>query len=215
MIKCKDCQTKMKGDAFPLCLQCRKKRALAALTPEKVLPTEVPRVIKKNVPVIPEIDESLLGQSLFLHGLNGTGKSHMAAEIMYTEMLKATPTHFNRFCWVNAPLLLFNIRQSYNSPEQAQDERFLVEKYSSIPWLCLDDLGVEKTSEWSLTTLYLIINQRYENERTTIITSNFSLDKLADKLDGDRITSRIAGMCKTILLDGADRRINKDRREGR
>jgi DNA replication protein DnaC len=133
---------------------------------------------------------------------------------MYAEMMNATPTNFNQFAWINVSLLLFNIRQSYNSPEQAQDERFLVEKYSSIPWLCFDDLGVEKTSEWALQTLYLIINQRYENIRTTIITSNFDLDELADKLGDDRITSRIRGMCKIIKLSGADRRIHKkDRRE--
>lgn len=213
MTKCKDCGIKLKGEAFPLCLHCRKKRALAALTPDKVLPNEVPKVIRKNIAALPITDENLLDQSLFLCGLNGTGKSHLAAEIMYAEMLKATPTNFDRFAWVNAPLLLFNIRQSYNSPESAQDERFLVERYSTIPWLCFDDLGVEKTSEWALTTLYLIINQRYENERTTIITSNLSLDELADKLEGDRITSRIAGMCKVVLLDGADRRTQTGRRK--
>jgi DNA replication protein DnaC len=209
MTKCKDCQTKMKGDAFPLCLQCRKKRALSALSPEKVLPKEVPLVIRKSVIAQPVVDENLLDKSLFLYGPNGTGKSHLAAEIMYVEMLKATPTHFDRFAWVNASLLLFNIRQSYNSPEQAQDERFLVERYSTIPWLCLDDLGVEKTSEWSLVTFYLILNQRYENMRATIITSNFSLEELTENFGGNRITSRIAGMCETILLDGADRRTKK------
>jgi len=211
MTRCKDCDIKLKGDVFPLCLQCRKKRALAALAPDKVLPAEVPRVIIENISK--EYDpECAFKSSTFIHGEQGTGKSHLAAKIMYAEMMNATPTNFNQFAWINVSLLLFNIRQSYNSPEQAQDERFLVEKYSSIPWLCFDDLGVEKTSEWALQTMYLIINQRYENIRTTIITSNFDLDELADKLGDDRITSRIRGMCKIIKLSGADRRTHKDRR---
>jgi DNA replication protein DnaC len=40
----------------------------------------------------------------------------------------------------------------------------------------------------------------------TIITSNLTLEEVSEKV-GDRIASRIAGMCKVIELKGIDRRV--------
>jgi DNA replication protein DnaC len=70
----------------------------------------------------------------------------------------------------------------------------------------MDDLGVEKTSEWSMQTLYTITDWRYRELRQTLVTSNLTLDEIAGKV-GDRIASRIAGMCKVVELKGKDRRI--------
>ena len=72
--------------------------------------------------------------------------------------------------------------------------------------LILDDMGAEKTSEWSIQTLYSIIDRRYRDEKQTLITSNLTLDEIAEKV-GDRIASRIAGMCKVVEIKGKDRRI--------
>jgi hypothetical protein len=77
--------------------------------------------------------------------------------------------------------------------------------YKEFP-LILDDIGTEKPSEWAQQNIFLIIDRRYETLRQTIFTSNLSLDELSERL-GDRITSRIAEMCKVIELKGKDRRI--------
>ena len=70
----------------------------------------------------------------------------------------------------------------------------------------LDDLGVDKTSEGSLQTLYTIIDRKYREEKQTLITSNLTLDEIAEEV-GDRIASRIAGMCKVVEIKGKDRRL--------
>ena len=76
--------------------------------------------------------------------------------------------------------------------------------------LVLDDLGVEKTSEWVQETLGLVINTRYNARRATIITSN-----LRDPIDntdmnsfmvqlGGRTRSRLLEMCEWVEVQGAD-----------
>ena len=82
----------------------------------------------------------------------------------------------------------------------------MLKDYFNTPLLILDDLGAEKTTDWALQSLYIIINKRLSEELQTIITSNLSLDELRDKI-GDRIASRIAGMCKIVKLTGRDRRL--------
>jgi len=57
--------------------------------------------------------------------------------------------------------------------------------------LVLDDLGTCKLSEWMFEILYSLINYRYEYLKTTIITSNYSIEQLAELWNDDRITSRI------------------------
>jgi len=47
----------------------------------------------------------------------------------------------------------------------------------------------EKTTEWALQTLFVIIDRRYRNMVKTIITSNLSLNEISEKI-GDRIASR-------------------------
>jgi len=44
--------------------------------------------------------------------------------------------------------------------------------------LVLDDIGQEKPSEWVKERLYIIINERYQLGKKTILTSNVSLQKL-------------------------------------
>ena len=80
--------------------------------------------------------------------------------------------------------------------------------YMRSPLLILDDLGVEKTTEWALQALYVVVNRRYLDGRQTIITSNLTLDEVREKL-GDRIASRIVGMCHPVRLTGRDRRLQK------
>lgn len=105
--------------------------------------------------------------------------------------------------FITVPELLMKIRSCFSLDKC---EETIVNKYSNVPFLVLDDLGVEKGSEWALQTLYIIINNRYSNCLQTVITSNFSIEEIGIKL-GDRIASRIAGMCDVVELTGTDRRL--------
>ena len=53
-------------------------------------------------------------------------------------------------------------------------------------------------SDWAYQTLYSLINHRYDWLKTTIITSNYTLDELQDNWQDDRITSRIKRMCELL-----------------
>lgn len=135
---------------------------------------------------------------LFLHGSAGTGKTYLAVALL-KEM--GTP----RRSFITAPGLLLKIRSSFKEGAGHTEEE-VINHYGSISPLVIDDLGVEKSSEFALQSLYLIIDKRYSEEAPTIFTSNLSLSDIAIKI-GDRIASRIAEMCQIVELKGKDRRL--------
>lgn len=93
---------------------------------------------------------------------------------------------------------------------EARDEERLYEELSCLPILMIDDLGVEKSTEFAISTLYEIISMREGKGRNgLVITSNFSLDGLASKIGDDRLSSRLAGMCKVVSIAGKDWRLKK------
>jgi DNA replication protein DnaC len=87
--------------------------------------------------------------------------------------------------------------------------------------LVLDELGAVKPTEWVWDTVSLILNTRYNDNRTTIITTNFpdgapggsgSLsaarsatreETLGDRI-GERMRSRLHEMCRIVQMDGQD-----------
>lgn len=152
-------------------------------------------------------------KSLFLYGSQGTGKTHFMAALAKEMILNTPPLYrFHRFerdfsytpLFVSTPELLMKIRASYNRNDLSEEE--ILDRYSESDILMLDDLGAEKPTEWVLQTLYLIIDRRYRDMKRTIISSNYTLDQIAKRLD-NRISSRIAGMCEVIQIKGKDRRI--------
>jgi DNA replication protein DnaC len=162
---------------------------------------------------------------LYLYGPRGTGKTHLMAAKMKNEILNIEPiaTHkhesdiishysepLNR-CYplfISVPELLLKLRGTFNNSYSETSEQEILETYSSTNFLFLDDLGTEKASDWAVSTLYLLVERRYSQMLRTIISSNLSLDELADHLD-DRISSRIAGMCQVVHMKGKDRRLSK------
>ena len=142
---------------------------------------------------------------LFLSGSRGTGKTHLACAIIRKEILENTSDNeYAMPMFVSIPDLLLEIRHSFKSDGISEKE--IIDKYSIVSLLVLDDLGIEKTSEWSIQTLYTIIDKRYRDIKRTIVTSNLTLKEIAQRLD-DRISSRLAGMCDIVTLKGLDKRL--------
>lgn len=139
-------------------------------------------------------------RGLYLHGPVGTGKTYIAYAIKHHLEEKGTIVRFH-----NATDLLADIRHDFDC--EPFSRKHVVDKIlDSRKLLIIDDLGAEKPTEWVAEILYRIINYRYENELPVIITSNLSLDQLAQRL-GDRTASRLTELCDINELTGRDRRL--------
>ena len=143
------------------------------------------------------------GQGLLFIGTCGTGKTHLAAAItnhIITEF--GIPVKFGSFVD-----LLGDIKSTWNK-ESEQNEDDMIRSLLEIDLLVLDDIGKEKSGEWSNSILYRVINRRYENYKATIITSNLTVKELEKEI-GDATVSRIIEMCDGIKMNGEDVRKNK------
>lgn len=123
-------------------------------------------------------------ENLVLRGNTGSGKTHLAIALLKMQALRDS-----RF--VTVPDLLLKIRSSFNGGAETEGE--IIKEFSSIPVLVLDDLGAEKTSEFAITTLYIILDRRIRDCRKTIITTNLSQGEI-EQTFGARIASRLSCM---------------------
>ena len=150
---------------------------------------------------------------LLLIGTIGTGKTHLAVGMIKELMLsKGIPCLFYDY-----RELLKQIQNSYNDSVKATELEVLRPIFETEV-LVLDELGAVKPTEWVWDTVSLILNTRYNDNRTTIITTNFD-DKPAGSLVGpravareetlgdrigERMRSRLHEMCRIIKMEGED-----------
>jgi DNA replication protein DnaC len=103
------------------------------------------------------------------------------------------------------PQLLADIRATY---EEGSGRSYLdlFRRLSRVDLLHIDDVGAEKTSEWVLEQLYAIVNERWQEQRSMLVTTNLTdRDQLRAQI-GDRTVSRLSEMCATIPIMGDDLR---------
>ena len=148
-------------------------------------------------------------QSLFITGGVGTGKTYKAVAMLKAYVMSQNCTEFkepfiSKALFITVPELLILLRTSFDQKSK-ESEATLFDRFCNVDFLVMDDIGVEKASDWVLQSLYVIINKRYSEQRQTIFTSNFNLSELKHVI-GARLASRIAGMCRVLTLKGLDRR---------
>ena len=147
------------------------------------------------------------GRGLFITGLPGRGKTHLAAALLRVVI---NGIYNKSGCWKSVFFrheadMLLEIRQAF-SPGSMTSEGQMVEQFSYPDVLIVDDLGVTRASEWVMQTIDVIVDRRYRAKKVTIVTSNLSLSEIGKRLGG-RVSSRLAGMCEIIVLQGLDRRM--------
>jgi DNA replication protein DnaC len=154
------------------------------------------------------VDEfPVVNRGLLLHGLHGVGKTHLAVAILKTVM----KTKGARGYFYETGELLKLVRDTYDAGTAA-NEMDVLRPVLQADLLVLDDLGVEKTSEWVQETLGHVINIRYGERRATVFTTN--LIDLDDPLHpksfmyrlGPRTRSRLFEMCDWVHMDAIDSR---------
>ena len=150
---------------------------------------------------------------LMFRGSIGVGKTHLAVSTI-KELIR-TKNVPCLFCEYRD--LLKRIQDCYN-PAAETTELEVLRPIFETEVLVLDELGAVKPSQWVWDTVSFILNTRYNDNRTTIITTNLldeaSLgvpgrpsgmreDSLGDRI-GERMRSRIHEMCRTVRMDGED-----------
>ena len=153
-------------------------------------------IAKYNNKVAIELCSVFPAVSLFLWGASGTGKTHLATAIIREhDGMVIKPQRIYRDC---------------RGIKDGEEEQAAIDSFVNIPFLVIDDLGVDKKTDFSFSTLYEVIDGRDMSEmKGLIVTSNLSLSALAERLGDDRISSRLAGMCKIVEITGKDRRTNE------
>jgi DNA replication protein DnaC len=162
---------------------------------------------------------------LLFVGPIGTGKTHLAVGIIQ-ELVGSKGV---RCLFSDYRELLKEIQNSYN-PSVQTTELEILQPVFDADVLVLDELGAVKPTEWVWDTVSHILNSRYNEKKTTIITTNFpdlapgelqagrsgspaEAARIANRNEtlGDRITermrSRLHEMCRVVQLEGSDFRL--------
>lgn len=130
--------------------------------------------------------------SVFIHGKVGSGKTVLACFIFLRYVKKESKkigVYFPnmKYNFINFSDLIQEMQNNFENYNYTK----IYNKFLKSDILVLDDLGAKKITDWVGDVLYHIINYRYANMLTTIITSNLNLDELADFVGDERVTRRI------------------------
>ena len=135
------------------------------------LPPEQRDNLKKAFDIALEFAKSPENWLVF-QGVNGCGKTHLAAAIANYRLKEGQPVKF-----VVVPDLLDHLRSTF-SPESPVTYDQLFEEVKNAPLLILDDLGKQTTTPWAEEKLYQIINHRYNYRLPTVVITNCTTDEL-------------------------------------
>jgi len=141
------------------------------------------------------------GRGLWFTGDVGTGKTTLAMLVSCAALDAGRSVAI-----YSLPRLLAEIRKTF---DEDADRSYLglLERLTSVDLLHIDDVGAERSNEWVLEELYSIVNARYEDQRSIVITTNI-LDReaLCEQIT-DRTVSRLTEMCDELPILGPDRRM--------
>ena len=161
------------------------------------------------------------GQGILFIGTSGLGKTHLAVSILrclITE--KGASGQF----WEHKELL-DKLRSIYSLRTAGAEDK-LLRSVITCDLLVLDDLGDITPSDWSWDTTAYILNARYNENLSTVITTNLAneppfgtpadepvtraearrmtrRETLGDRI-GERMRSRVQEMCVTVEMQGKD-----------
>ena len=198
---------------------CRCRPQRVALAKARSLSAVIPRRYRDVAferPPVTEIDPAIVaaarrfadtidakldaGRGLWFMGQVGTGKTTLAMLVS-----KAALKAGRSVAIYSLPRLLNEIRDTHRAERSHVD---LLDRLTAVDLLHVDDVGAERSTDWVLEELYSIVNARYEDQRSMVITTNI-LDReaLCEQIT-ERTVSRLTEMCDELPLLGHDRRMD-------
>lgn len=145
----------------------------------------------------------LNGYGIYIYGNPGCGKTHLTACMANDLLSKYVEVVFTNFFEISK-----EVRSAFNSNNNL-NEKVIINKYKNAEILFIDDLGTESLSKndgdnYLQNLMFEIINARYNNNKATIFTSNYSLKELiTDRKIEAKTVDRIRELSNAILyIDG-------------
>ena len=131
---------------------------------------------------------------LVLWGDVGTGKTFFAACIA------------NALVEQNVSVKMTNFSTILNDLFAESDKNKYLDRLNDHSLLIIDDLGIERGTEYALEQVYNVIDTRYKSGKPLIITTNLTLDELKAPADipHKRIYDRVLGMCVPVMFNGVN-----------
>lgn len=186
-IYCQPCLEIIKGN----CEATRIEQEIQSIIPKIYQNTDTDRDIK-----------DFAYKSIFCHGTAGTGKTQFIASLA-----KFYLRAHGGVIWLSFPTYIMKLQTMYRDDKNDPFE-YVMGMAKTEKTVILDDIGIEKMSDFVRQVTYMLINERYQRQLLTLITSNKTLAEI-DNLIHPGIASRIAGMCQVLEFKGKDLRIRK------
>ncbi len=207
---------KDRSECSEVCGGYRVLRALYTLS-------RIPERYKYNIPLVPEkkdlgafetlndfmkniVGRVGAGDCLYIwSNIAGNGKTSWACKIMgyYFRKIAFNSGLENEGLYIYLPTFLENLRDQYGKKDPEFEGRLAMVRRCKL--LIIDDIGAERLSEWVSERLLGIVNERVNNQLSTIYTSGCSPEELVERYEG-RLVSRIMGYSQVVHIIGSDRR---------
>jgi DNA replication protein DnaC len=161
--------------------RCREQRIDRAVTgrlrggiPKRMLgaslerhPDLEPSLVRHVRRFIHEVDANVnAGRGLWFHGTVGTGKTTLALLVA-----RGARDAGRSVAIYSVPLLLAEMRHTF-ATDSPDSHLGLFRRLTAVDLLVLDDLGAERQTEWVLEQLYSLVNERWQDQRSIVATSN-------------------------------------------
>ena len=135
-------------------------------------------------------------KGLLFWGPLGTGKSYVATCIA------------NALLERNVTVKMTNFNTIVDTMFRAENKAEYMNELSCCSLLIIDELGLERSSEYALGIIFDVIDHRYRSGKPLITTTNLPLKEIKGEpnIDKRRIYDRILEQCTPILVDGKNKR---------
>lgn len=142
-------------------------------------------------------------ENLILCGATGLGKTHLSTSLARALIERGFDVYYT-----TAQQMFFDFEHARFGTETGMERSADLARYSECELLILDDLGTEVSNQFTNSCLYMVLNNRINLGRATVINTNLTGREIKERYT-DRIASRIMGDFKPLVFAGTDIRRQK------